>query len=159
MLVWFGLFTVFIVLSAFYVALPYISFIRKKIPFVPPKFPYIFGSVSSKKHNALQFADFYNEYRTNQPIIGINMMLKAAVLIVDFDLIQRILTTDFKYFKNRGMYYNDKDPLSTVLGSLDHDQWKSLRKKLTPAFTSAKMKVIAAKHILKCLQLNRLMHH
>lgn len=114
---------------------------RLNIPFVELKFPYIFGNNSSEQHLALQFQDFYRRYR-NHPIIGLYMLcLKPSVMIIDPELIKRVLSTNFKRnFQNRGMYFNLKDPLSAILGTLEHDQWRPLRHKLTPAFTPNKIK-------------------
>lgn len=112
---------------------------RQNVPFVGRKFPYIFGNISHKPHRALQFTDFYKTHQTH-PIIGIYIFLKPSVLVVDLQLIRRILIEDFQHFQSRGMYCNEKvDPLSAILGTLDHGKWKLFRSILTPAFTSAKL--------------------
>lgn len=118
----------------------FVTRMRLNIPFVELKFPYIYGNNTSEKHQALQFADFYRKYR-KQPIVGLYMLcLKPSIMIIDPDLIKSVLKTNFHHFQNRGMYYNLKDPLSAILGTLDHDKWQPLRKKLTPAFTPNKIK-------------------
>ncbi|XP_055314194.1 probable cytochrome P450 6a20 [Sitodiplosis mosellana] len=135
----FGLLCVFL-------ALRYSYWRRHNIPFVPLKFPYIFGNVTKEKHQALQFTDFYKSHRSrahdmNRPIIGVYMFLDPSVLIVDLELMRSILTENFAHFQNRGMFYNDRDdPLSAILGTLNHEKWRPLRTKLTPAFTPSKIK-------------------
>lgn len=110
------------------------------IPFLPRKFPYIYGNIVKTKHRALQFAEFYQNHR-EEPIIGIHVFLKSSVLIIDLNITRAILIEGFQSFQNRGMYSNEiDDPLSAILGTLEHDKWKSLRSKLTPAFTPAKIK-------------------
>ncbi|XP_031639959.1 probable cytochrome P450 6a20, partial [Contarinia nasturtii] len=134
-----------IVIGFCYLTVQFSYWWRKKVPFVGLKFPFIFGSISLDKHLALQFADFYQSNRRDQPIIGFFLMDKPCCLMIDrlMNVTRCILTEDFKYFRNRCMYNNEKDdPLSVILGSLEHDKWKQLRPKLTPAFTSAKMKRI-----------------
>lgn len=112
------------------------------IPYVPVAFPYIFGNVSSDSHLAESFFDFYKNFATEQcPIIGMVMLLQPVVLITDLTLARSVLSSEnFAYFRDRGMYQNAKDdPLSTVLGSVPYDEWKTLRKKMTCAFTLAKI--------------------
>lgn len=117
---------------------------RKNIPFVPPKFPYLLGNSSSERHQALEFANFYNDHRTDHPLIGFFMFLTPSVLIVNLELIRAILMQRFDHFQNRGMYYNNDDTLSVILGTLDHDQWQPLRARLTPAFTPARIREMFA---------------
>lgn len=110
---------------------------RHQIPFIPMKFPYIFGNISSNKHKALQFADFCNDH-PEHPIFGIFVFFQPALIVTSLPIIKDILNKSFDHFQNRGMYHND--PLSAILGSLDHDDWQPLRKQISPAFTPAKIK-------------------
>lgn len=62
-------------------------------------------------------------------------------MINDPDLIRFVMTKEFSSFHDRGMYCNEKiDPLSGHLFLLPGIKWKKLRVRLTPTFTSGKIK-------------------
>lgn len=124
-------------------------FIRKQyshwqtvgIPYVKPKIP--FGNLQPVVNKESSFGTaIYDIYKqTNEPFIGIYLFFRPAVLVRDAELVKNILTRDFQYFHDRGIYCEPKkDPMSASLFALPGEAWKSLRIKLTPAFTSGKLK-------------------
>lgn len=84
----------------------------------------------------------YDKYKsTGAKLAGLYFFIRPIALLLDLDLIKHVLVKDFNNFNDRGIYYNEKDdPLSAHLFSLDGEPWKKLRSKLSPAFSSGKMK-------------------
>lgn len=109
------------------------------LTFVALEYPYIYGNISRNKHRSLQLDDFYRSHR-NHPVIGMNMITEPAVLIINLEIIQHVLTKDFDSFQDRGMFYTERDALSGILGTLVHEKWRPIRNKLTKAFTPIKIK-------------------
>ncbi|KOB70493.1 Cytochrome P450 [Operophtera brumata] len=72
-------------------------------------------------------------------IVGLYCGFKKVVLLRDPDIIRYIITKDFKHFISRGVRTNEEGFCDSLLLA-EGDKWKSLRKKLTPAFTSTKLK-------------------
>lgn len=78
---------------------------------------------------------------TDQPFAGIYGLMHPMLVIRDPELIQTILIKDFSNFTDRGLHVDESyDPLSGHLFALPGQKWKKLRAKLTPAFTSGKLK-------------------
>lgn len=72
---------------------------------------------------------------------GLYLCSQKAFLPIDPLLVRNILTKDFNYFADRGIYYDEvNDPLSAHLFSLEGVKWRNLRTKLSPAYTSSKIK-------------------
>lgn len=96
-----------------------------------------------KKTAAYMFADLYeHDIAKNEPYVGIHIFNKPGVLIRDLELIKKVLIKDFNNFSNRFTRMNPhNDPLgSNNLFLLRNPMWRELRQKLTPVFTSGKMK-------------------
>lgn len=82
----------------------------------------------------------YNKHKS-QRILGMYILNKPVLLVIDPLLIQDILVRDFTSFHDRGLYVNEtKEPLFAHLFSLSGQTWRDLRAKLSPTFTSGKLK-------------------
>lgn len=118
---------------------------RQKIPSIKPTF--LFGNLKDlvlmRKSSAELFANFYNHPNgKNSPYIGIYVFHKPALLLRDSDLIKKILIKDFNSFQN---HYTQLSPHSDPIGGnmlfmMKTPMWRDLRIKLTPFFTSGKLR-------------------
>ncbi|XP_077276290.1 cytochrome P450 6B1-like [Temnothorax americanus] len=82
----------------------------------------------------------YNDYK-DEPLVGIFAGRTPILVVKHPDLIKDIFIKDFSIFADRGYASHDRaDPLSQHLFALDPKRWRTLRAKLTPVFTSRKLK-------------------
>ncbi|XP_075168302.1 cytochrome P450 6a9-like [Haematobia irritans] len=87
--------------------------------------------------------ELYDKYRDTGPFVGLYWFTKLSVLVTDPGLIKHILIKDFSKFTDRGMFSNpEDDPLTGTLFNLDGNKWRHMRNKLSPTFTSGKMKIM-----------------
>ncbi|XP_073813630.1 cytochrome P450 6a9-like [Musca autumnalis] len=112
------------------------------IPCEEPHF--LFGSLwglQTKRGFWEIWEQYYNRFKGSGPFAGFYWFFRPAVFALDPELIKNILIKDFTKFTDRGFYHNEKDdPLSGQLFLLDGTKWKNMRSKLSPTFTSGKMK-------------------
>lgn len=72
---------------------------------------------------------------------GFYMLTNPALMVNDPELIKQILLKDFEYFTDRGLYENEEvDPLTANLLISGGEKWRNMRHKVSPAFTSGKLK-------------------
>ncbi|XP_061401508.1 probable cytochrome P450 6a21 [Musca vetustissima] len=85
--------------------------------------------------------EYYEKFKGSGPFAGFYWGYRPAVFVLDPSLIKNILIKDFHKFSDRGFYHNEKDdPLTGQLFLIDGAKWKVMRNKLSPTFTSGKMK-------------------
>jgi cytochrome P450 family 6 len=107
----------------------------------------------------VQLQRIYNEH-SDKPYVGIISFDKPGLLIRDPELVKKILVKDFQTFMDRIALFEGKlDPLfGNSMPMLKGQIWHHLRTKLTPVFTSSKMKMMfylvdsCGKELADCLE-------
>lgn len=96
-----------------------------------------------KKNIADAITEIYNDL-AGQPFGGFFMSRLPAFMIRDPDLIHNVLVKDFSSFHDRGLLtvQQNHDPLVHHLFNLEGYKWRALRTRLTPTFTSGRMKAM-----------------
>ncbi|XP_053683144.1 cytochrome P450 6a2-like [Sabethes cyaneus] len=133
-----------LLLCVFYVKRKYAYWADRKVPYIRPRFPYGNFAETDQKALADISAEYYERMRaTGSRFFGLFFFLQPLLTITDLDLIKTILIKDFNYLPDRGVYHNARDdPLSAHLFAIEGNYWRSLRTRLTPTFTSGKMKMM-----------------
>ncbi|KAJ4434867.1 hypothetical protein ANN_23438 [Periplaneta americana] len=117
---------------------------KRNVPYLEPTFP--FGNFSDivlqRKSIGEVFKKLYDQLDGNK-YAGTYMFTKAEFLFRDPEIIKNVLVKDFSNFHDRGFYINEeREPLTGHLFLLPGTKWRNLRVKLTPTFTSGKMKMM-----------------
>lgn len=126
--------------------------IRKKFSFFEengflhdkPIFP--FGNlkgVGKEIHISTKIKELYDKFHDKAPAFGMYLSVATNVVVTDLEVIKNVLVREFDTFHNRGVYSNVRDdPLSGHLFTIEDEAWKIMRAKVTPTFTSGKMKMM-----------------
>ncbi|KOB51973.1 Cytochrome P450, partial [Operophtera brumata] len=88
-------------------------------------------------------ADMYWKY-PKEKVVGFFRSSTPELIIRDPDIVKRVLLTDFSYFYKRQVspILGSDEPLLKNLFNVDGDLWRLLRQRMTPAFTSGKLKAM-----------------
>lgn len=112
------------------------------VPYEEPEIPS--GNVKGlgKTANMYEITDrLYRQFKGKCKIYGMYLFVQPSAVVMDLDLIKTILVKDFNSFSDRDFFHNEKlEPLTGHLVALNGDKWRHVRTKLTPTFTSGKMK-------------------
>lgn len=87
--------------------------------------------------------DVYRKY-PNEKFVGYYRGSIPELVIRDPDLIKQIITSDFAFFYKRGLspQHNVIEPLLRNLFFADGDMWRLLRQRMTPMFSSGKLRAM-----------------
>lgn len=115
---------------------------RKGFPHLPGRFP--FGSSRDMallgRYQGHVLQDFYNRLSPN-PFGGFYIWNYPFLLLSSPEMVRIVMAKEFHHFRDRGrLEASSNSPLSNHLFSLDGDLWRAMRIKLTPAFTSGRLK-------------------
>lgn len=142
-------------------------FVKRGIICDPPSL--LFGNldgVGTKIHMSQNLKLIYEKYKIEHKLCGFFLLHIPQLVVLDLELVKNILIKDFRYFADRGIYNDEKnDPLSANLFSIDggecqknlfleiipellffvylkitDEKWKRLRKSITHAFTSSRIR-------------------
>ncbi|XP_037947263.1 probable cytochrome P450 6a14 [Teleopsis dalmanni] len=138
----FNLFITLVILLIVYVKNVYSYWRRRGIPHERPTPP--LGNLKGLGRT-FHFRDmslrYYKQFKGSAPYAGMYFFFWKVALVLDLELVKQILTSNANQFQNRGVYHNVRDdPLTGHLVALEGKQWRAMRNKLTPVFTSSKMK-------------------
>lgn len=115
---------------------------NRGFPYEQPSF--LWGNLSDVMSRKVSFGIHMFELykKAKAPLVqGIYFFYRPALLVTNAELALRILAKDFGSFHDRGNFHNPKtDPMSSHLFNMPGSDWKNLRAKLTPTFTTGKLK-------------------
>ncbi|XP_012231779.1 probable cytochrome P450 6a14 [Linepithema humile] len=105
----------------------------------------IFGTFKdvmlAKKFLGDYLKEVYNDYK-EEAMIGIYHKKTPILILKDPDLIKDVLIKDFSAFSDRGAknISEKTDPLSQHIFNLDTKRWRIIRTRLSPVFTTSKIR-------------------
>ncbi|CAK1553416.1 unnamed protein product [Leptosia nina] len=116
-----------------------------------PLFGNHLGNLFGIKSLTEVYTELYFKY-PDEKVVGYYRGMAPGLLIRDLDIVRNVLNVEFSHFYPRAMGRDpDVEPLFGNLFHVDGDRWKSLRQRLTPAFTTAKLKAMFPL-IIKCAE-------
>ncbi|XP_054275106.1 probable cytochrome P450 6a14 [Macrosteles quadrilineatus] len=116
---------------------------NRGVPYVKPLL--VFGSFKDNllgKENVFEVHNRIYDELKGERFGGFYEFNMPNLMIRDPDLIYKMLVKDFAHFHDRAMFPTDpkNDPLTNTISTLTGHEWRTLRHKLTPTFTSGKLK-------------------
>ncbi|XP_063223441.1 cytochrome P450 6k1-like [Bacillus rossius redtenbacheri] len=138
------------------------SYWRKRgCPYMPPTVLVgNIGNVILQKETISQYLKRVYDSNPDKPVVGLFSFQKPFLMVRSLDVVRSILVKDAAYFLDRSMgSSSDKnaDLASRTLFMLKGKKWRHMRVKLTPTFTSGKIKKMfylineCGKELLNCI--------
>lgn len=119
---------------------------KRNVPYIEPTFPYgnIKDQVTNKTDIGRCFKALYDQM-PGEKYFGIFELGQPTLVLKDLELIKAVMVTDFNSFADRGhIHENVKNDFIAAkhLFNLKNEEWREMRIKLVPTFTSGRMKMM-----------------
>lgn len=135
---------------------------RKGIFSLPPTFPTgnLGKSGIGQKSVFVQTREIHDEIKAKgQRYGGIYCFNGPVFMAVDPEIVKSVLQADFDHFVDRGIFVNEKKyTLSNHSFAITGQKWKNRRVKLTPAFTTGKIKSMFNIMMAKCQLVTKILN-
>ncbi|KAF6207106.1 hypothetical protein GE061_018345 [Apolygus lucorum] len=114
---------------------------KRGIPFIPATSLFSKDIIRSFLLTPALLSEIYDRSK-GKSFIGFFQMREPVLMVCTPDVINAVLNKDFHSFSStrKSECSSESDPLSQHLLALDGEKWKNIRSRLTPAFTSGKLK-------------------
>ncbi|GBP95421.1 Cytochrome P450 6B2 [Eumeta japonica] len=100
-----------------------------------------FGEVFAQKKSPGQLvAHFYRQY-PDAKYIGVYQGTRPILILRDPELVKHVMIKDFSHFQDRGVSLSNGE-IEKNLFALEGNAWRVLRHRLTPIFTTGKLKTM-----------------
>ncbi|KAL9988756.1 hypothetical protein ACROYT_G003239 [Oculina patagonica] len=130
-----------ILLAVYYYGIVPYQALRAACPTGPTPLPLIGHLHDTIKHKGkihLQIDEYYKKYGH---VFSMFMFgSKPCIVISDPEMIKDILVKEFTSFSDRPNFFEQPEPLCSMLTNAKKEKWKRIRNTLTPAFSGLKMK-------------------
>ncbi|XP_076285745.1 putative cytochrome P450 6a13 isoform X1 [Lasioglossum baleicum] len=138
---------VVLLIALYYYRISHYDFWSKRGVFGPKPHP-IFGNLFDLSFARISAADaivdIYKTYK-HEPVVGLFEGTSPILVINDPDIIKNVMIRDFSSFQERPYTAHGRtEPMSQHLFRLDARKWRPLRPKITPIFTSGKLREMFA---------------
>lgn len=133
-----------IVAGYFFLKKKFSYFEENLIPHIKPTWPLgNIGEIGKTKNMVEVIRDIYEKGKEKDVIAGFYSLTSPILIITDLELIKQITVKEFNNFTDRGLFANEKnEPLTGNMFAVGGEKWRFLRNKLSPAFTSGKIKMM-----------------
>ncbi|KAH8377622.1 hypothetical protein KR093_006318, partial [Drosophila rubida] len=95
-------------------------------------------------HNNDLLQETYDAFKDKCVVAGTYIFTRPVAVVTNLDLVKNVLIKDFNIFVSRSDHPSaaevQRNPLQGHLFNLHDDEWRALRNKLSPTFTSGKIK-------------------
>ena len=137
--------TVFLLVLAYY-KYSFNHWSKLNVPYVLPTLPWgNYPNPILRKENWGEVAIrmYHDMKKKGHKYFGIYLFSQPCLVPTDPKYVRLFLAKEFTHFNFRIFYYNViDDPVSAHLISLNGDKWRKLRTKMTPIFTTGKIKTV-----------------
>ncbi|XP_050439207.1 LOW QUALITY PROTEIN: uncharacterized protein LOC126844826 [Adelges cooleyi] len=115
---------------------------KRNVPYGRP-LP-MFGNFATSSFGIEHISDLFNrlyKHSSGHKYWGIYQMRAPTLMLRDPDLITKVLIKDFSHFTDHGVPVDvNTTPLTNHLFTMKGQKWKIMRSKMSPVFTSSKLK-------------------